>query len=45
MRSDQVRRVLTIILVFVLMALAGLALGRLLAGAGYNSVYELFGPP
>ena len=45
MRSAQVRRVLGIILVFMLMAVAGLALGRILAGDGYNSVYELFSPP
>ncbi|WP_238229836.1 hypothetical protein [Methylobacterium hispanicum] len=44
MKSAQVRRVLGIILVFLLMAVAGLALGRILAGEGYQSVYELFGP-
>ena len=44
MRSGQVRRVLGIILVFLLMAFAGLALGRILDGEGYTSVYELFSP-
>ena len=43
-KSAQVRRVLGIILVFLLMAVAGLALGRILAGEGYQSVFELFGP-